>query len=431
MISLAVATLAAGPLRSGSDTFVTGSHQLEVTYDIKQAVPDESIISLGDEKDLKQVDCDNDGSMVRLTFNDEQAAADFVNRSKQGDGPDGVFLTADAAHGCPMGNGQQQYIMRRIIDAFAIGECAQVRTASCQYGELIREGNISLASRRGDHPAHVCLGVNVADPSSCNSAAKPFPVFEKDELTLTCDSCFAGCQTEVFADVHLALGSATKVSGGFRNMLVNAAVDMDVKATEKKSFIAVDKEIFHMEQPVLEFNIGPIPFQMVFEAGARLTAQFSCTATQEGKIGATMQYNIGDAYVMWDRKNKWQTVKPTPNLTITPTLASHADLDCQGNFGIVPTVSLNLNQLLSQDLTLTSTLGVDIHGDIKSKEICETGDYDMNMVSSAKLHASLGLDVATVDAWWGPVTLGDRKGDLPRHCVGVNSTLALLEAVLV
>ena len=88
----------------------------------------------------------------------------------------------------------------------------------------------------------MCIGVN-ADPATCDSANGPLPIYTGDTVSITCDSCFAGFKADVFFDLHIRDFTLRSLSGGFRNVSVNAGLGVDMEAHVEKPILAVDKAL--------------------------------------------------------------------------------------------------------------------------------------------------------------------------------------------
>jgi len=375
---------------------------------------------------LKSLECDNDGSRLKIIFHDEIHSTALWVKFKTGGG----YLTGGGDHGCPMKvNGSKGFLLRRVNSAQLNGQEVIVRTSLAQYDEIYEDASIQYGSTQhhpdclaaahgGDKP--VCVGVNTDPSSACNAAAKPLPIYSNGIVTLTCDNCFAGFYMDVFFDLEISGFSLKQMSGGFRNISVNAALDLDMQATKSWS-TGIDKQMLIAggeSNPVISFKIGPVPFIFWFDVNQHIKGDAELQATAEAKAGVTMEYAIGDAYVSWDPKNKWQTHKPNPSLSFKHAVSGQAQFQGQASFAVIPSVGLHVNQLYSYTATLNPTVNMQVQGDTASKKICETVDYAVQLSTEAELHLNIGwLDVHK-DKQWGPTTIWANNGTLSKACVG-------------
>lgn len=83
-----------------------------------------------------------------------------------------------------------------------------------------------------------------------------------------------------------------------------------------------------------------------------------------------MLYDIGDSYVQWKEGQGWDHVKPQPKLNVTPSVSGSASFNVSGQLSVPSSLSIHVNQVFSQSLTVSSTLHMFVHGDTKSQKIC-------------------------------------------------------------
>eukprot|EP00931_Biecheleriopsis_adriatica_P077663 TRINITY_DN51183_c0_g1_i1.p1 TRINITY_DN51183_c0_g1~~TRINITY_DN51183_c0_g1_i1.p1 ORF type:complete len:441 (+),score=77.57 TRINITY_DN51183_c0_g1_i1:97-1419(+) len=419
-------------LREGSFEFQSQGRIHRVQYSITQAVPDDAIIPLDNQTGLESLHCYG-WSQVQIMFKSEVDAKGFQHTvvDKVGNSS-GAFITS-ADRSCNKSPAQKTsgLLLRRVNKVRLSGFPAQIiitlDTSPAEYGEVIKDGKISYESG-ADHPLHLCLGVNVLDTTTCNTAEKPLPVYSHEAFSVTCDNCFMGFETDVFADFHFKDFTMFTLAAGFRNMKAAGAIDLALNAARQQSFLGIDKDLWHAggdDHPVISFHVGPIPFAIYFDAKLHLTTDMQCQEAAAAHAGLAMEHVIGDNYLTWDTKNLWRHVHGKPTTTFTPTVSGSANFDCTGSVSLIPSVDLHMNQLFSSSVALTPKASIEVKGDKKGIQICETASYDLEISSSAQLHASMAFNLVKADASWGPVTWGISKQDSKTHCEG-NATASLL-----
>lgn len=418
--------LAAAGAEVGQQSFCVGPHKHTVNYNTTLREGGQHIYELDSFHGLKSLGCDNDGSQLKIIFHDEIHSTALWVKFKTG----GAYLTGGGDHGCPMKvDASKGFLLRRVNSAQLNGQEVIVRTSLAQYDEIYEDASITYGSSQnhpdclgGDHGGDkpVCVGINTDPTSACNQAAKPLPVYSNGIVTLTCDNCFAGFFMDVFFDLQISGFSLKQMSGGFRNITVNSALDLDMQATKSWS-TGIDKQMLlagGQNNPVISFKIGPVPFIFWFEVDQHITGDAELQTTAEAKAGVVMDYAIGDAFVSWDPKNRWQTHKPTPSLNFQHAISGSAQFNGQASFAVTPSVGLHVNQLYSYTATLNPTVNMQVQGDTTTKKICETVNYGVELSTQAELHLNIGwLDVHK-DKAWGPTTIWATNGTLSQACVG-------------
>mmetsp|Transcript_58663 Transcript_58663/g.104329 ORF Transcript_58663/g.104329 Transcript_58663/m.104329 type:complete len:392 (-) Transcript_58663:186-1361(-) len=387
-----------------------------------QAVPDDAIIPLGNQTALRSLHCSG-WDEVSLMFNTEADAKAFQQTVVAKAATDsGAFVTS-TDRSC---NGREKtsLLLRRVnkvsLSGFPAQEIVTLDTSPARYNEVIKDGNISYSSS-AEHPLHLCLGVNVGDATSCDTASRALPVYSHEELSVTCDNCFVGFAADVFANFHFQHFTMLTLVAGFKNLRAVGALELDMNINKENSFLGVDKDLWHAggeDHPLIDFHIGLIPFVIHFDAKLHLLADMQCNAAAAAKAGVSMEHVIGDNYLTWDPKHLWGHVHGTPTTTFTPIASGSADFDCTGSLSLLPTLDMHMSQILTSSMALTSKVTIEVKGDQKGIQICETASYDSEISSSAQLHMAFNH----VKADWGPRTWGLSKGDSKTHCEG-NATL--------
>lgn len=405
----------------GQDSFCLGGRKHNLRYNTTLR-SDHGIYEIDSFSGLKDLNCDNDGSRLKITFHDEVHSTALWLKFKTGN----AFLTGGDKHGCPMASDPSKgFLLRRVNAAQLNGQQVIVSTSYAQYDEIYSDADISYGSMvhadciETDKP--VCVGVNT--DTTCKSAKAPLPVYSNSMITLTCDNCFAALAMDVVFDIKIHDFQLQSLQGGFKNISVNSALDIDMQATKSWS-AGVDKDMTlagGVSNPVVSFKIGPVPFIFWFEAKQHIKGDAQLQATAEAKAGVTMQYAIGDSYISWDPENKWQHHKPSPTLLFNHAISGSAQFQGTAGLSVIPSVALHVNQLYSYTLTLDPSVNMQIQGDTANKKICETVDYGVNLATESELHLNIGWAHVHQDRQWGPSVIWQNNGTLSNACVGANN----------
>lgn len=403
----------------GTDSFCLSGRKHTMRYNTTLR-SDHGIYELDSFHGLKDLNCDNDGSRLKIVFHDEIHSTALWVKFKTGN----AYLTGGEKHGCPIeGDATKGFLLRRVNAAKLDGQAVYVETSLAQYDEIYSDADITYGSMAhpecavgADKP--VCVGVNT--DASCQAAKAPLPVYSNADISLTCDNCFAGLGLDVVFDIKIKGFQLQSLQGGFQNISVNSALDLDMHATKAWS-AGIDKDMTlpagGQSHPVVSFKIGPVPFIFWFEAKQHIKGDAQLQATADAKAGVAMQYAIGDAYISWDPDKKWQHHNPTPALNFHPSISGSAQFQGTAALHVTPSVGLHVNQLLSYTLTLDPGVNMQVQGDTTSKKICETVDYSVNLASEAELHLNIGWAHVHQDRQWGPTTIWQKQGTLSQACV--------------
>jgi len=144
----------------------------------------------------------------------------------------------------------------------------------------------------------------------------------------------------------------TLLSGGLRNIGINAGTVLDLTSQAAWS-AAIDKKYDLVQQlVVLKFNIGPIPVRIWFEIPVEIKADARFSENAHAQVGVTGQLNIGDAYLEWTPSSHWVVHKPTPSFTWAPVLSGDANFYGHVDFAIIPTLTMHIDNLFDYSITL-------------------------------------------------------------------------------
>lgn len=422
-LSVAIATR-----QVGTHNFCAGSKRHSIQYDTKLAVESSSIVEVDDLNGLKELQCDVDGSYLKIVFHDEIHSTALWTKIKLGS----VYITGGEKHGCPIKVNQSQgFLLRRVNSGSLDGQAVDVHTSQAQYDEIYEDATISYGSHddeecsaQVDKP--ICVGVN-AD-RTCKQAAVPIPVYSNGIVTLSCDSCFAAFSMDVFFNLEIKGFELNSMEGGFRNISAQAALDLNLLA-QKSWSTGVDKIMpiaGGESNPIISFKVGPVPFIFWFEVAQHITGDAQMETTAQAQAGVQAVYNIGDASVSWDPKHHWQTHKPNPELSFTPTVSGSAEFTGSANFQLIPSVKLHVNQLFSYTVQINPGMNMQVHGDAGSKQICESVDYAVALSTEAELHLNINWANIHEDKVWGPNDIWVKNGTISQACTPAAGLVAQL-----
>jgi len=419
-IALLCASLASGLQHLGEDSFCLGGRKHNLRYNTTLR-DDHGIYEIDSFSGLKSLGCDNDGSQLKIIFHDEIHSTALWVKFKAGN----AFLTGGDKHGCPMTvDPSKGFLLRRVNSAKLNGQEVIVHTSLAQYDEIYSDADISYGSMLHadcmETDRAVCVGVNADE--TCKSAKAPLPIYSNSIISLTCDSCFAALSMDVVFDVKIHDFQLQTIQGGFKNISINSALDVNMQATKSWS-AGIDKDMSlagGVNNPIVSFKIGPVPFIFWFEAKQHIKGDAQLQTTAQAKAGVTMQYDIGDSYISWDPDKKWQHHKISPTLAFNHAVSGSAQFQGSADLSVMPTVALHVNQLYSYTLSLDPGVNMQIQGDTTGKKICETVDYGVNLSTESELHLNIGWANVHQDRVWGPTVIWQNNGTLPQACVGAN-----------
>lgn len=413
---------------TGTHQFCAGGRLHSLAYDTQLAVDSDSIVEVDSLSGLKDLQCDVDGSQLKIIFHDEIHSTALWAKIKLGN----VYLTGGEEHGCPLKVDQAKgFLLRRVNTASLDGQAVNVQTSQAQYDEIYEDASIKYGSSKSDEclaaqaDKQICVGVN-ADPT-CTQAAAPIPVYTNGLITLTCDNCFAGISLDVFFDIKIKGFQLNSIEGGFRNITAESQLDLNLLATKSWS-AGIDKTLpiaGGENNPIVSFKLGSVPFIFWFEVNQQITGDATLQTTAQASAGVKAQYNIGDSYVSWDPDNHWQTHKPDPQLVLTPSVSGSASFSGQADFRLTPSLKLHVNQLFSYTLQINPGMNMNIQGDTSSKQICESVAYDVELTSQADLHLNINWANIHDDMTWGPKSIWAKNGTVSQVCVGASAVSPL------
>jgi len=350
--------------------------------------------------------CDIDSTHFLMDFDTTAHMAAFISATP----PFNTFVTSNGKFAeCVPQNG---LLLHRVIGVTQTGtKQVELAASPARYDEVMENANVSL-TRVGSCQSNdfVCLGVNV--DGTCTRAKQSIPIYSlQNYLDIQCTNCFLGFHTEVFFQMKITLWKLTLLSGGLRNIGINAGTVLDLTSQAAWS-AAIDKKYDLVQQlVVLKFNIGPIPVRIWFEIPVEIKADARFSENAHAQVGVTGQLNIGDAYLEWTPSSHWVVHKPTPSFTWAPVLSGDANFYGHVDFAIIPTLTMHIDNLFDYSITLDPTLHLDIKGQAKAvppaAKLCADLSYDATIVSNAHLTIDIPWLFIHEDKSWGPTTIMD------------------------
>lgn len=435
------------PLRATPMVKRAGSHavcsplgkHVRLTYDTVGAA-DNAFVQLDNIAGLLQLQCDVDHTALLLTFVDATARELFVAQLQYQD----MFITGGGKYGCAVSasarggasgssstNSTDNFVLRRLLGASTLYDTSvELHAVIARYDEIYQQADISYDTEGECDPSAtmteytkpvnadktICLGVN--SDSTCDHASAPISIFSNQYMTLSCSNCFLGFTSDVFFTMQIRWFKLVNLAGGFKNTNLNGALVFDWQAHAQWS-AGVDKTLpIVPETTILSFKIGPIPFRLWFEIPLRIYGQASFDVEAEVTVGATMDWNLGDNYIQYTDKTRWQHIHSTPSFTYTPQLSVAASVNAQGSFALIPSLQLHVDNVYSYTMTFTPQLDASLTGSLSSHQVCAELDYEVSLVSEAELNINIDWLHIHEDKVWGPNTLWDTgKQPIAKKCV--------------
>jgi hypothetical protein len=358
-----------------------------------------SIVPLDEVKGIRRVHCDITGIELLIEFNSVPDAYSFY-KTVNGGAADQRFVTGGKFN-CSYVKKEQMMIIRKVIDAEIDGVSVLLRTTEGSYEEALKDGFFTLdpVDTLQERSKTLCFGVN--NNKACDAAESPIPIYENKYLGITCSNCFVGAKTTVFIDVKLSGFKLRHVGAGMRDMAINAAFVMDLKAQGSasggidKTFKVVDAGL------VVQFWIGPVPVTIWYEIPLRIVANAAIKASATASAGAKASWKLGDAFVEWDERTGWKTAKPNPTFTWEPVLKGEANFNAEASLSVIPSFVIHVLSLIEAGVQIDPTLMAEAAGDTTKKELCLDLKYKVSAGIWAGVHINLPF-VKLLEKKFGP-----------------------------
>lgn len=434
LLAAAAGVAAAAPPApvSGSETRCVAGRRHTVRYAAQ--LRSDRIASLDADpatNNLMNVVCGDDGSLTLQLRSPGDAAPEFV--------------VGAARRGCGAAP-----VLRRVVSAGAGGA---LRTAPARYDDIFASADISFAaggscgdpvpcppSSPCDIDKRLCFGYNT-DCDACSATgctpSRVIPLYSSNaskpwQATMSCSDCWAAANVDVYADLRIGGLSVLKASAGFRGAGLNASLLLDGDASAGSS-AAADKNVTVFPPVAYNFTVAGVPFQVSLDAPMEIKADQRFSAGGVVSFGATAGVFLGAASVSWDVISKWKHSVAMPGTPVfTPVLSGPtADVDMSGHLSLVPALNLRFDHVLSYSLTANPAVSAAVRGTVKSRQVCLTSEYSMDIVSEAKLEAKVPPGVKCnpspcPDEWTYQKTIGSWHGQpLPEMCLPHNKSAVL------
>ena len=248
---------------------------------------------------------------------------------------------------------------------------------------------------------HVCLGVNT-NPA-CNAAKRPLAMYKGDHLTVDCTDCFFALKTDVFFELHVSYYWVKTLSGGFKNMTLDAAMVLDVISQMQWNSGTNITEDIVPPTTIVDFSIGPVPVRLWFEIPMRRLAEVQVNVSASVSAGALAQWNIGDYYVSYTQGKGWTHVAPRPTLVWQPFVSkAQVAFTASAVLGLIPTFAFHVDSVFWTTLTLDPEVTLEANGSLVYREACASAKAVVTATAYAELDFNIPFIYLHLGAWWGP-----------------------------
>lgn len=362
-----------------------------------------------DNLNIAEVRCTGNGYTVLVVFGSVNEAKNFASKLVAGES---IVTSFGKYHSCGgrYKSDESGFLMRRVVEMEVSGNRVVLDTAHVAYTEVIADGRITLeplsksceTALGYNYDKHICLGMNSHD---CASANQPFTIYQDQYITITCADCFIGFQADVFFDIEFGSKLVNSVQTGLKNINLDAALILDAVVT-KQWGTGVDKIVNLINNlPILNFQLGPIPFHLWFNLPVEVTASATFLATAQADVGAQWDWAMGDMMVHWAKGDGWSYTGPTPVLNSKTYINGSVSFNGDIQFAIIPTPTLTVDNVISYTWTLTPELTATVEGSTTNMQICANVSYDVNLSYQSVLSLDI-LDDHQHDVF-GPKTIWD------------------------
>jgi len=388
---------------------------------------------------LRSVTCDIDHTRLSLKFHNSVEATEYVLKFHDWNNH---FITGGERWGCKSMVNRTAFVLRRVVGASQsahLGDTLFISTAMARYDEVFETANIAYSTAGTCDPSEdrwqngpvsvdkkVCLGYN----TDCDGTAKkeiPLYTDAAGKVSVSCSNCWAALNTDVFVELTIGAFKVNKVSGGFRNAMLNTSMVFDTTA-EKSWNVGVDKTLSLVATTYLvNFKVGPVPFMLYFDIPLEASASWQFNTNADLTVGTLAGVDLGDAYVSWDPTNHWTHTTPSPKFDMKPKISTklNADVDMVGNIGLNPTFNMHFDRVFSYSLKASSSARAEVQGSTESKQMCLTSNYNLDVVANSEVDININLINFHKDWTWGPTDVYSKSGVVvPQKCVALPADMA-------
>jgi hypothetical protein len=255
-----------------------------------------------------------------------------------------------------------------IANQIGIHEVIQNGTISVQPLRRIKLFRLIGGTAEKDIP--FCYGFNTKD---CKTPSGDIPLFQNKYLDLTCDNCFVGFAGDAFAEIEIDWFKIKNVAGGFKNLDLEGGLGVNLQASAAPSY-AFDKTYPVISKfTIASFNIGPVPVNLWLELPVELSLGAGLDAGADLRLGANLDFNIGNTYFEWSDGSGFQFFGPSDNLDTKPYLTHSESINGQANFKILGSLKLHLDNVFEVQADFTPEI------DATLNDKCLDGTYRINV----------------------------------------------------
>mmetsp|Transcript_97334 Transcript_97334/g.223040 ORF Transcript_97334/g.223040 Transcript_97334/m.223040 type:complete len:466 (-) Transcript_97334:41-1438(-) len=434
-----------GPAFRGSHAFCKHGQKHVVVYDTVLDGPAERIVQIDSLQGLSAAQCDNDASALRLTFKDTLHAAYYLIKFNMGH----QYLTGGSDHGCKLTMTREReesdevFLLRRVFAAVQRGSSLYLETARAKYDEIFKFATIKYGAFHHDDcvletaaeswDSRACVGLNTN--GTCTQADQSIPVYNtphSNVVNVTCDSCFVGLKANFFFNIQIANRKLVGFQGGFTNGTVHGGMSL-MTTVSRPWNVGVDKTMpiaDDASNPIVQFNIGPVPFVFWFELQYEIFGGLTLDAAASAAVGANIRHHIGDCWIKWDPQNRWQHSTIDPSTELTPAIRGTGS-SFYGNTNVSVTYSILffVNHLFSYSFNFQPGFNLGFTGDSELKRLCQTGSYAVNFYTESTLYLNYPWNVIPATVTWGPRNLWRLDHTLLEGCAQLGPPAPAPQAV--
>ena len=373
-----------------------------------------SFVDVDNFPGMRSMSCNSEESDIMVTFATSHDAAAFVD-AVVNDSPQHTFITSEFKTCSSLMH--TLHPVRRVISAVATDASVEMRAVPSNYGELIQEGTVSIASAGScEAVQHFCVGYNV--DAHCSGAAKAMPLYSNKFVNLACSSCYAAFQGDVFITLDIKRFKLQSISAGFKNLVADLSLVLDLKGSAQWS-AGYDKVFPLIPSPTsIAFNVGKLPFHITFEMPLEIKAAASFFTSAEATGGVVSKLAFGDMYASWSAISGWSHVTPHPQLSWSPQLhTQQPEFASDFSVSVTPTVTMKLNDVFTYSLTANPNADLKVAGDALARSVCANSTVSLNLHAHSELHFDVDWLHVHDDKTWDKdiYTSGDRA--LEEKCV--------------
>jgi len=243
------------------------------------------------------------------------------------------------------------------------------------------------AEKDGDYD--FCVGGNTDD---CKTRRAALPIND----IFSCDSCFAGLETDLFYSLEIKLLKLHKVELGLRDSHLRGAVEVHAHKDAATGPITQGSIplIDGAKQAQVKFMIaGIIPFNLKISMPTTLEYSLGLHGSLDALAGADLDIDLGDHFITYEKDNGFSVHNTSMSVDLTPKLAltsgtAAADLELK----VRSEIQVDLDSVMWYHLdvvpSVPSTLDFE-HKAGESDKICLRSDVDIPLSHEADVHFTL------------------------------------------